>query len=214
MRWRWYGLLILLLSIPAFALSWLILTDAGLQWVYQQARPYLPAAVHVGRIQGRLLGPLEVSDFSYLSDDVAVSTPSIQVDWTVSALLSGYVDITRLGIDQLSVVLPEKPQSGTHQSKDMAFSIRFPWRVDLRELLVNELSVQQPSGLSRIKQVKATARAQFNQLNIDELIIEAERFSLGLGGYLQTDGGFKHALQLHWQVTLPSEDIPQPRKTA
>lgn len=208
MRLRWYWILTLLLSLSTLPLAWLTMSEAGLQWIFQQSRPYLSTELRIGEIQGRLLGPIDISDLHYKYDGVAVSARHLEVDWSVSSLLRGYVDISRIHINGLVAELPvDQQDKASTQGTDFSLSVQFPWRIDLRDLQISELTIQQQTQTSRIKRVRASARAQFNQINIDLLAIEADSYSLNTQGYVQTDNIFKHALQLQWQVALASGDI-------
>ena len=202
---RLYWLLLTIpLIAPVFALAWLVSTESGLRWAYQLTDSYLPNELHIASIEGRLIGPIIIKGIEYQQDGTSITSNQITLEWTPTALLAANIDINRLHVHSLKINLPESEKS------DQALTlpdINLPWRLAVKDLVIDDLTIRQNEQLVDIHQIKLTASALFGQIDIEALDINAETFSLSVNGDLSPTGNYDHKLETRWRVELPSTAI-------
>lgn len=100
------------LLAAAAAAVWITATESGLHAAWRVAAPFLPAELSVGRLDGRLVGPVVLRDIRYDRPDLHVTIERVELEWLPAALLSGTLSIERLlarGIDAVRRAAPEAP---------------------------------------------------------------------------------------------------------
>ncbi len=199
--------LLLALLLPAVvALAWLTMTTGGLRWSYQQLEPYLPGQLTVTKLEGRLMGSIMAKSIEYRQDDAIISADQLTIDWRPLALLTASIDITRLHLMALKIVVPPSEKTENPQPLSLP-EIKFPWRVILRDVLFDGLSIIQNEQRVNLEQIKLSASTRFSQIDIDELNIIADDFRLNITGKLQPTQDYPHELALHWQLALASKTL-------
>ena len=200
------------LIIPAMFFAWLTVTENGLNWAYQQAELYLPVKLNINKLEGRLIGPVTVKGFEYQQDGMSINAQQITLDWSPAALLAANININQLHIQSLAIVLPntaETEQTQTQASRQTITlpEISLPWRLLLKDVEVDSLSVQQDEQVFKLNKIKLNATTLFSKINIKQLSIDAETFSLVMKGKLQPTRDYRHDLDVSWQFTLPSSEV-------
>ncbi len=204
--------ILLLLLVPILFLGWLTFTENGLNWAYQQAELYLPAELNVDKLEGRLIGPVTIKGFEYQQEGTAISADKITADWLPTALLAANINISQLHIQSLKIVLPktsEAEQAAAAKTKQEIKlpEISLPWRLLLKDAVVNGLSVSQNEQVYKLNKVTLNATTLFSKINIKQLSITADTFAIDIKGKLQPVSDYRHDLNLNWQLTLPSSEI-------
>ena len=199
--------IILFLLLVSMLMSWLLLTQSGLNWVYQRAKIYLPDGLIVAAPQGRLMGPMTLHNVAYQQPEAYIKTGEIVVDWHLTALLTGSIDITQLQVQGLQIVLPETETQPTtsapNQTSDLP-EINLPWRVSLAALQISEIDIKYGEQQLQLQQITLNASTLFNRINIKQLAIRGDNFLFNISGELQTSGSYRHQLDTDWQFTLPT----------
>lgn len=196
------------LLTPLIALTWLVMTESGLQWVYefayQYAKPYLPGQLKVSNLEGRLMGPITITGLEYAHDGTLVKADQIILEWLPATLLTTTVDISRLQVRALSIVVPQAEKTDKPLSLP---EIHLPWRVALKDVLIDSFTFNQNEQIVGLDQIRLKASSLFSQVDIDELSIQANNFSLNIQGELQLASNYQHELNTRWQVKFPSSAI-------
>lgn len=208
MRRRLRILAAAVLLTPVVALLWFSTTESGLQWGYQQAKPYLPGELSMTRVEGRLIGPITVTDLEYHQSGVSIKADRIVVEWLPSALLAANIDITQLHVQSLKIALPQAEK--TAQPLRLP-EIHLPWRVALRDVKVDDLHVNQNSQTFAVNRIQLNATSLFSRIDIDEFTLEADRFNLAINGKLRPTGRYRHELAIRWQTELPTREMIEGR---
>ncbi len=98
----------LVLSIPALivlalvgGLSWLLLTQAGLEAAAGLAAHASGGTVRIEGVRGRLLGPLAFDRIEVAAGTDRYLLEDLAIDWSPAGLLHGRLEIDRLGIGRL-----------------------------------------------------------------------------------------------------------------
>jgi len=192
------------LLVAIIGIAWLGMTQSGLRWAYSQAEPYLPDELNMRGLEGRLIGPITLTGLDYQQDGTLINAEQIIVDWQPAALLAAKIDISRLHVQSLNIVLPESEKT------DQPFilpEINLPWRLALKDLVIDGVSVKQNEQTYGFQQIKLSATSLLSQVDIDELSITANSFSVTVNGELQPTQYYHHDLALSWQAALPSSAV-------
>lgn len=199
---RWlHRLLLVLLLPPVMALAWLTMTESGLYWSYQQAEPYLPGTLTVTKLEGRLIGSIKAEGIEYQQDGAIITADQLMLEWLPVALLTAKIDITLLHLQRLKIVLPQSEKTDQPQPLSLP-EINLPWRMMLKNVQINGLSISQNEQSFNLQQIRLNATTLFSQVDIDELTIVAGNYSLNIEGELQPTGDYFHELAVRWQLAL------------
>jgi len=194
----------LIVLIPVTLLTWLLTTESGLHWAFQQSRGYLPPELALGEIKGKLLGPITIKGLEYKHQSAQIQTGQLIIDWQPSALLLAHINISQLHIQALKVILPESEKNNAALSLP---EINLPWRTALNNVRIDGLHLQQNEQSLKLNQLGLSVTSLFNQLDIEQLYISADNFNINIFGELRASGKYRHKLQVQWQTTLPSKAV-------
>lgn len=205
-------ILLAALLIPVFFLGWLATTQSGLNWAWRQAEFYLPVQLYFSQLEGSLIGPVTVKDFEYRQDGVSVNARQITVDWHPAALLAANINISQFYIESLNIDLAEsaKTKQQPTEAENQAIilpEISLPWRLVLKNAEIDGFSFGQKDQAFKLKKITLNATTLFSTINIKQLDIDADTFSLASKGKLQPTHDYSHELDLSWQLTLPNSEI-------
>jgi translocation and assembly module TamB len=100
-----YAVRILLgLLLIAGLLAWLLGTEPALQWCVQQAVRLSNGRLTLHAVHGSLYGPLRIEALSFQSDEKRYEVKEVNLDWAPGALLKQHIQLTRLSVQQLSII--------------------------------------------------------------------------------------------------------------
>ena len=198
----------ILIALPLLAavvaLTWLAGTDSGLHWAYQNVKNYLPGELSLGKIEGRLIGPITVIDTEYQQDGVTIKADQLTLDWQPRALLTSKISINSLHIQSLKIVLP-KPKENNQPV--VLPEIHLPWRLALRGVAIDHISINRPTQTIDLKQIKLDATTLFNQIDVEKFSVNLDNLSLNIKGELRPTQKYRHDLKIHWRAKLPSNEV-------
>lgn len=89
------ALLALLLAVAAAA-GWLAGTESGLHVLWSRLLGPAVPALAIGTVQGRLAGPLRLTDVRFENDGMLFVARTLELDWTPASLRNGVLRIERL----------------------------------------------------------------------------------------------------------------------
>jgi len=204
-------IIVLSLLLPVILLSWLTLSQSGMRWLYQQVEFYLPLELSIASMEGKLIGPITVSGFEYQQDGMLIKAKQITLDWQPAELLIAHIDISQLHIRSLDIVLPDTESAAQAQPDQPSITIlpeiNLPWRLLLKDGLVDGLSISQNGETYTVNRVKLDATTLFSKINIKELAVDADTYSVEIKGNLSPTSNYRHELDISWQTRLPSSAI-------
>lgn len=201
-------LIAMVLLIPVMLLLWLGFTQSGLRWAYGQAEAWLPGELTITTLEGRLLGTITARGIEYLQEGALISADQATLEWRPGALLAAHADISRLHIQALQIVLPDREEtSAPPTAAPVLPEINLPWRMALEEMVIDGVSVRQNEQSFELAQIRLSASTLFNRVDIEELSVNADGYNLTLQGVLWPSGEYRHRLQVHWQAELPSRAL-------
>ncbi|MBI3188192.1 MAG: translocation/assembly module TamB domain-containing protein [Gammaproteobacteria bacterium] len=201
-------IIIFLLLLPVVVITWLITTQSGLNFIYQQTKNYFPASFSVAKFEGKLIGPITLRDVEYRQDDVHIKTRQLQVDWHPGALFISNINISRLHIQSLQIILPETPSQTTPTTASPESQtlpdINLPWHMSLQDVQIDDVTVSQGEQNVQLQQIKFDASTLLNRINIKQLSVRAEKFLVEVNGDIKPTADYTHDLNIGWQITLPT----------
>lgn len=198
---RFIKALILLLLAPAFLAGWLLLSEKGLQLVYQQAKPYLPTGLSLQQIEGRLSGPLTITAINYQQNDMSLHADKITVNWNPLALMTANIEISELSIQTLKITLPA---TATNTSTHALADITLAPRITLRDVSVRDVLVQKDEQTYSLEQISLEAKSLLNQVTVQKLFVSRGAYRANIEGQLNLSQDYSHDLSLSWEILLPT----------
>lgn len=198
---------LLLLVLP---LLWLLTTESGLRWTYQQADDYLPETFSLHHLEGKLIGPVKLSGIEFEQDGTRIKTGQIVFDWSPLALLTANINISQLHVQALEIVLPITEATGQEKTDPAASTdislpdLHLPWRLVLDNAMIDGIHLKQNNQSYRINQVRLNASTLFSKIDIETLSVHADTFRLNIHGELKPVKNYPHQLEINWQAELPS----------
>lgn len=173
----------LLRWLPAAALMLALLlvfaTPWGVQWAWQIAEPRLPAGVSVGSVEGRLIGPLTVTDVAVETETATVALQRARLDWRPSRLLLARVQIADLDVQGLDIALlpsaAPPPDADAPKPLSLDFGAPISLIVEHARLQAFSLKPAPDAPAERIDDLRLVARWTPRALVIDTLDITAPR---------------------------------------
>lgn len=196
-----YSATFLLLAAMLMALYWLLNTSAGLQWSLQQLQQHLPGQLHIEAAEGTLLGPIELKSLRYSDPDIQFRSEQLKLSWKPWHLLSGSLSIEQLAVHQTELQLAERAASENPEPPKLDISL--PLNLDLARLEIDHLSFKQGRQQLEWKQISLQLQTQGQQLDIEQLKVQAREYDLNVSGELELNPQLPHHLQLGWSLRLP-----------
>lgn len=212
MKQRWSKLIlravVLLLIAPVLGGLWLISTEAGLHWSFQYARSYLPGDIIIEKLEGSLLGSITATNLRYQQNQTQIEAAALKLEWLPVALLVGKFDISRLLVDSLNVIQTNAPtREGANNEDSTLPTIQLPWRIALKNLLVNNFSYTQADTHLVLKQIKLDATSLFDQVDIESLTLVGDSYSVSLKGSLKPEQRYAHKLDILWHARIAATEL-------
>ena len=202
-RWWRFALLTLgtlLVLLVAFA-WWLLGTTSGLSFALARAQGFTAGALQVGQADGRLIGPLTLTNVRY--DDgkgTRATVGSIEVDYALRALLGRTVHVRRLDVEDVSVSLPA-PQPDTEAPAP--FSLEPPVVMQLDQAHVGKVTiVQEGKPLFASNTLDLAASWTKKGIEVHQLTLRAPDGEANLTGTLAVGKGYRGdgQAQVSWKV--------------
>ena len=107
-------------------------TEKGLQTAWRSSQPYLEELVEIETIDGRVIGPLNVSGIRIKSDTLFIELDQFTFNWQPSRLFKKVLDIDSISVDGLRVTLLKQASPAADQEDADPFilpdEITLPWR--------------------------------------------------------------------------------------
>ncbi|WP_462320295.1 translocation/assembly module TamB domain-containing protein [Halochromatium sp.] len=201
---RWLASLIaVLLTLVVLLLVFVLGTQTGLRTLFAVAEDVAPGLLKVDRVEGRVLGRLELDGFELSLASLQTSVGSLVLDWSPGALFTGQLKIQELtGRDILVVTEPaeEKPSEPFELP-----SIRLPIGISIDLLLVERLSYRQSGAPAEaaieLKRAELSATASGDRVDLKRLTAELSQpyARARAAGQVQLDGAYPIELSLDWR---------------
>lgn len=196
------GLVLLLLLLLLFgAAAFLLATEPGARLLYAGAKPLIPGELSIDRINGRLLGALELKGIRFQSEDTQVQVDRIDFAWQPSKLLDKTVQIDKLHIDGIELDLPPPPEEEEQETE--LPDIELPVEVHLEDIRVSDVSVALSEDQPPFIVDEAILKADYtgNVVDIHTLRVRSPLFEAEAVGSLRPQGSYPLDLKVAWTIT-------------
>lgn len=198
-----FGVLALVLLL-ALAAAWLVSSGSGLHSTLSLADRVLPGSLTWTDAQGRLTGPIVLTDVRYADEGVKARIARLRLDWVPAALMRGSLHIKSLTVQSPHIqLMPGEDQPADEASTPLP-EIRLPLAVQLDELVVEQLEVETPQAEPvQLERIALSAHTGADHtLQIQSLAVEHAQGGVQMQGHVQTVS--PHELELaadwHWSA--------------
>lgn len=202
---RWLGgLIAIALMLIVLLLGFVLGTQTGLRTLFALAEDLAPGLVQADRIEGRVLGRLELDGFELGLPSLQLSAGSLVLDWRPGSLFIGRLQVQELKASDILVVTEptdEKPPSEPFELP----SIRLPIGIDIDQLLLERLSYRQsgspPEAAIELTRAEFSATATGDRVDLRTLTAELSQPNARVHalGDVQLDGAYPMDLSLDWR---------------
>ncbi len=197
---------LLLLSIPIsvlLACALLLFSSWGLTLALRVANSTLPGELSVRSQQGSLLGPILLRDVRYHDEHVNLSIRQLDLEWRALALFSGRLELTKLGVDDITIDVRSARQTQASQQKAR---LVLPFAVDVQQASIKQLVLRTKPGAKpiRIEQMQLSAHSQGKTISIQQFAIAAYQAKATLNGTVQLAEAFPLKLEVDASYQIDS----------
>ncbi|WP_462330156.1 translocation/assembly module TamB domain-containing protein [Thiohalocapsa halophila] len=199
----------LLMLIAVLAVGFVLGTQTGLRMAVAVAEELAPAQVQVGRVQGRVLGELTVTELALALPGLDLALGRLHLDWQPGALLTGRLRVADLSASDVDVVTKppaaEKPPAEPFTLPE----IRLPIAVDVQRVLVERVAVRaegaSPATAIRVARAELSASADGDRVALRRLSLDVAQpqAAVNADGEVRLTGDYPLALALDWRFRQP-----------
>lgn len=153
-------------------------------------------------MQGKLFGPVTITQLNYQLDELQFSSERVTFDWQPLSLLRGKINIRQIALHNTKIeqMSPTTDESEASQSPFSLPEIYLPWPIELQQLQMESVQLIRGTDKLDLQQLTLSASTLFGEITVDQLSIQAEQFNTRLSGTLQPTGNYPHRLDFDWQV--------------
>ncbi|MDD5578689.1 MAG: translocation/assembly module TamB domain-containing protein [Methylobacter sp.] len=199
--------LLIILIIPAGLLA-LISSETGSRWLLRQVFAHLPAQVSVETIEGRLINHVLLKNIHYQTDAQIIDIKALTFTWQPSELFSGALKIIELGLQGLTVNIPETQKQQTSEFNPEA-ELGLPVQVVLENFLLTDMQLHTGKEVYKLEKLHLSAAAKDGRLKIVSLTANAQPLAASLQGEVTLGKGFPFNLTMNWQLNAKENGLWQ-----
>jgi len=152
-----------LLLLLAGAMAWLLHTESGAGWAWQQASKMVPGELLAGSVDGTLRSGLVLNDFSFGNESVSIQSARIGAELKFD-LFPPAISVQRLNIGELQVQLldtgEQEPESNLAETIE---GLQLPMPLRLSQVSVGRLTVLNASGEEQFRALDIRLDARWQE---------------------------------------------------
>jgi len=191
------GTLLVLASLAGF----LLLSEAGLQFLWQRLEGATGTALTARSVEGRAGVAVRLEDVQYRDDAFSFSAAELQLEWSPLALLHGMLRIDRLAARGLRYDQGAADPDATPLA--LPGRIAFPLRARLEALEILDAAITTAPGAAalQIRQARLRADIRGTQLGIESIFLDAPGLTLQGTAALDASGDYPLQGAFEWHAT-------------
>lgn len=199
-----------LILLPVIALILVASTETGTRFAFERARNYLPEAVRLGRVEGRLADRLIVHDIEVQTDTARLELARVELQWTPSSLAARRLVIRDLLATNLRiVVLPVEEAPGPSEPFALPERIELPLDIALERAGISNIQFfsapeAEPIAIDALELTGTFADAR---LELRRLAVRSPLLGVEAAAGITAAGAYPVAGHLDW--TLRAPDYPE-----
>ncbi len=194
---------VLLLSAAGVILA-LAGTANGTRLLAEQARRWSGGALEWDRVEGTLLGSLQLQGVRVRQPALSLELQAVALDWRPRALLLGRLQIERLEAEGIRIGIPEPDESSPPAEPFRPGEVPLPLDVWLQEVAVRDLQVrlgEQPPWT--VDRIELAARLDDRQVVLQRFELRAPQGGVAAGGSFELSDDLPVDAELDWDWVLP-----------
>jgi translocation and assembly module TamB len=172
----------LLLILLSLAMAWLLRSESGARFIWQQASSRVEGQMQLQRLTGSLSSGLELHGFSYRNESVQITSPDISLSLDID-MFPPALHLTRLHSSAVEIHLPD---TGADEAADSLAttleSLSLPYPVRFDQVTLGRLRIEDELKAELFAAADVAVQAEWHDS------INISRASL-------------HALDTDWQIT-------------
>jgi autotransporter translocation and assembly factor TamB len=207
------GLIFLLLTMVVVP-GWLLTSESGLRWIYQQVETALAGTLQIQQVSGSLNDRVTLQGIEFKDPGIHVNVEQVVLYWDFWALLSMRIDVTSLDIQQLDIELLQTSNDANEPSSASGLQpLDLPLDLQIRKLAIDQVTLTQAGSPVRLQQLQLQASTRGSQIKLDGLEVRVAdlaidknlyNFDISLSGDIDTALDYAHDLRIDWKTALPS----------
>src|SRR5699024_4328844 len=177
-KWRYriaIGLGVLVIVIVA-GLAVLFQTQAGLDWAVGIAQRHSNGALSIGSVQGKLAGPIKVTNLRLKLDSGTLTVAHARLDWRPTALAEGKLQITHLQASDSHVDIT--PKTAQDKSTGLPDKLDLSLRIIVDDAELHTLDLSRHGDTLRIDRLALSLDAGNDQVKVEKLEARGPRGAL------------------------------------
>jgi autotransporter translocation and assembly factor TamB len=198
--------------------AWLLNTESGLRWVYQQLQTRLPTQLQLQQLEGTLGDTITLRGIEYSDGELDFSADQLVLQWNPWALLAGQIEIISLDLKQVRIELAASSGGATDVADDVTLpQLKLPLQVILQHASSDLIALRQGDNSLQLQDLLLQSEADSSaisiarlELRITEIVIQGQRqndIEANLAGRVEAADDYRHDLQFGWQTRLPAGNI-------
>lgn len=202
--WRWIGSLLgVVLILSGLALAFVLGTQTGLRTLLAVTDALAPGTIRVGRVEGRLLGPLAFDEFVLRLPGVDVSVGTLRLDWRPVALFAGTLQVRAFMASDIAVVTEPSADKDPAEPFELP-SIRLPIGIQIEQVLIERLSYREadtpPASAIELRRAELSATANGDLVDLKRLIVELSQpvAHARIHGQVRLDAAYPIDVTMDW----------------
>jgi autotransporter translocation and assembly factor TamB len=195
----------LLLTLVVLLLFFVLGTQTGLRTLIAVTEDLAPGMIEASRVEGRILGRLEIDGFALKLPVVEASVGTLVLDWSPGALLTGTLRVRELLASDIEVLTAPTDEDKPAREPLELPSIKLPIGIDIDQVLVERLRVQAsgaaPESAIELTRAELSATANGSVVEIRALDAELAQPSARARaqGQVELKGAYPVELTLDWR---------------
>nr|WP_240900929.1 translocation/assembly module TamB domain-containing protein [Thioalkalivibrio sp. XN8] len=200
------AVLVVLVSVAAVALTWLVGTESGLRFALARAPATLPLEFDPAAAEGSLVGPMRLPRASWAEGGYRVELRGLELDWSPTALLRRQLQLDLLRAEQVVVELPPDDGAALEPGRP-APGAPLPWPLTVGELRVGALGVSRAgTGLVEGLEIGLAGTLDGDRLALDRLRLSHPRLALEGSARLALDPAAPLEAAFAWRAPYEGHD--------
>jgi translocation and assembly module TamB len=203
--------LLLLVLLGAGVVAFLLYTQTGLRWTLAAAQAALPATLEAEALEGRLAGPLTVTNLDYRAGDFRLSIARLVFDWHPGKLLERELRISLLQAERVEVQTAAAPEAESQApARDFGLpDIRLPLALVIEQASVEQVTIREVDKTEPFGSANIRAALSFDGQTLAVQQLEAQTSGLSLFLQGQVTPAASYPLSLTGHYSLSAEGLPE-----
>ena len=171
------------LSLVVGSTIWLLYSSAGADFVLRRLSQHLDGHIEASRVEGSLARGLTLENLTIIQDNFSLTAAHIHLAATVSSIYPLEMNFSAVEVNDAVLVLPAGEPV---DKKPATFALKLPElskifdlvRVTVTDLLLENLSIQQPDEIFIVNELQISAQFIKRRLSIDQFTLNLDELSV------------------------------------